>query len=155
VHLLRQTLGLIAYYNLQAAQLSYDRKGKGKSNREGRGDVSNADTDTDMDTVTAATTLTYRELVPQDWEDLRDVSQAEANPELCFTASSLSLSLSHPQPHSLVEGEFTLNSEAEAEDADKEWNNLEDCLVAETDIEAETETVVNSAVENETMPISR
>ena len=136
VHLLRQTLGLIAYHNLQAAQLSYDQKGK--SNRQGKGDVPS-----DAVTVTAVTALTYRELVPLDWEDLQDASQAELNPELCFTAPSLSLS--NHYHHSLINRELPLNSEYG--EADQEWNIAEGHFAAEKDVEAETGII--SAVENE------
>lgn len=138
VHLLRQTLGLIAYHNLQAAQLSYDQKGK--SNRQGKGDVPS-----DADTVTAVTALTYRELVPLDWEDLQDDSQTELNPELCFTAPSLSLS--HHYHHSLIKRELPLN--LEYGEADQEWNIAEGYFAAEKDAEAETGMI--RAVENETI----
>lgn len=108
VQFLRQTLGLIAYYSLLAAQLSYDLKGgkQGKDDAEvegkGVGRTTNA-----ADTLTEAAPVTYRELVPLDWESLQNNAEANANRELSI-----------PAPALLLEEELAL---VKAEDEGEQW----------------------------------
>jgi hypothetical protein len=90
VQYLRQTLGLIAYYSLLAAQLRYDLKsgkqGRSAGEAEGLGHTTNAP---DCETETAP--VTYRELVPDDWESLQNNTKANINRELSIPAPALLL----------------------------------------------------------------
>jgi hypothetical protein len=90
VQYLRQTLGLIAYYSLLAAQLRYDLKsgkqGRSAGEAEGLGHTTHA-----RDFVTETAPVTYRELVPDDWESLQINTGASINRELSIPAPALLL----------------------------------------------------------------
>ena len=77
VRFLRQTLGLIAYHNLQAVQLSYSAK---KCNESDEGNMNNE---------SGNRHAVYQEMVPSDWEALQNVPDAIIYPEFSVSAPVL------------------------------------------------------------------
>ena len=79
VRFLRQTLGLIAYHNLQAVQLSYSAK-KRKESDEGY-----------MGSESGIRHAKYKEKVPSDWEALQNIPDEIIYPEFSVSAPVLLL----------------------------------------------------------------
>ena len=77
VRFLRQTLGLIAYHNLQAVQLSYS------TNKRNESDESS------MNNESGIRYEVYQEMVPSDWEALQNTPDVTIFPELSVSAPVL------------------------------------------------------------------
>lgn len=139
VRFLRQTLGLIAYHNLQAVQLTYNVK---KPIEDDNGAISctseslvRTGSDTDVSLLSV-----YREIVPADWEAVQNTPDAIAYPELTVSAPTL-----------LIENEFHLRekerSREQSSDIDDDWM-ISSSTICEDELLTKATTQSEDEVEN-------